>query len=165
MTINKKELLIKKVIKLYRDTFKIRKRLKTITSKQFYKLASFYNWKILSDWDNFNRFGNSISKLSFKEFKMIENELKGYDIKGIDDIALIDIAIAYEKWHLKKYHRIYNRSYKTMRLTNLFDFLSSEYKWLPLDYGLLNKTLSELKLIDLKDTFILIDIYNKIFNK
>lgn len=164
MTTNKKVLLVKKVVKLYRDTFKVKKRVKTVTSKQLYKLASYYNWKsILLEWDAFNKFRNSINRLNFEELKKVENEIKNYDIKGISDITLINIAIAYEEWLLKKYTKIYTRNYKNMKLANIFDLLSDEYNWLPTNYPLLNKPLKDIKLIDLKDTTILIDI-QKVMN-
>ena len=163
MTVNRKELLKYKLIRLYKEHFSDRRKLENLTYKQMYKLfiklklsKAFIEWHSYIDI----KYKKGLDRLPYRILELIESETKHIEIVESQLSDIIRMAIKYEEWDTS-----FNRSYRNLKLSRFFNMLSDRYNYLPIDYYKYGLDLESAKLTDLEDNLLLHRITKVVLNE
>ena len=163
MTPNEKELLVERLIILYKKSFNDKRVYKDLSIGKIHELAIHHKWHWFTvNWETIKKNYNPIRRQSYALLERLKDSTQNIELPTTQKIQLIELGVAYDRWHLSFYGKQTTRTYKGLKLIRLFDFLAHSYQWLPIGYIQLNKPLGELMLTDLKDTFILQQIASKV---
>lgn len=163
MTVNKKELLIYKLIVLYKEHFRDRRKLDNLSHRQLYNL--FVELKVtplILEWQRhiIRGYRKRLRDLPYSILELIESETRHIEVAESQLSDIIKMTIKYEEWDTS-----FNRSYRNLKLSRFFNMLSDRYNYLPIDYYKYGLDLESAKLTDLEDNLLLHRITKVVLNE